>query len=160
MGVVSMAEPRTDASTAELIKRATEQISTLVRDEMALARTEMVAKARHAGVGAGLFGGAGVVALYGVAGVLGAIVLLLARVMPAWAAALLVGFALLAVAGLMAVVGRGQVRQAVPPMPTEAIRDLRADIGAVSTAVEERRPPARGGVPERAAVPGSAGGGA
>ncbi|MEN3304179.1 MAG: hypothetical protein V7603_381 [Micromonosporaceae bacterium] len=134
-----MAEPRTEPSTPELIKRATEQISTLVRDEMALARTELTAKARHAGKGAGLFGGAGIIALYGVAGVLGAIVLLLARVMPAWVAALVVGVLLLAFAGLLALVGRGQVRQAVPPVPTEAIRDLRADIDVVSTAVEDRR---------------------
>jgi hypothetical protein len=137
--VVTMAEPRTEPSTPELIKRATEQISTLVRDEMALARTELTAKARHAGKGAGLFGGAGIIALYGVAGVLGAIVLLLARVMPAWVAALVVGVLLLAFAGLLALVGRGQVRQAVPPVPTEAIRDLRADIDVVSTAVEDRR---------------------
>ena len=134
-----MAEPRTEPSTPELIKRATEQISTLVRDEMALARTELTAKARHAGKGAGLFGGAGIIALYGVAGVLGAIVLLLARVMPAWVAALVVGVLLLAFAGLLALVGRGQVRQAVPPVPTEAMRDLRADIDVVSTAVEDRR---------------------
>ncbi len=127
-----MAAPSTDASTAELIKKASEQISTLVRDEMALARAELTSKAKHAGKGAGLFGGAGVVALYGVAGVLGAIVLLLAKVMPGWLAALIVGVALLAVAGMMAVVGRGQVRQAVPPVPTEAMRDVRADIDAVT----------------------------
>ena len=134
-----MVASRTEPSTAELIKRATEQISTLVRDEMALARAELTAKARHAGKGAGLFGGAGLVAVFGLAGVLGAIVLLLALVMPAWAAALIVGAALLVLAGLMALVGRGQVRQAVPPMPTEAMRDVRADIHAVSGAVEDRR---------------------
>jgi hypothetical protein len=110
-----------------------------VRDEMALARAELAAKAKHAGKGAGLFGGAGVVALYGVAGMLGAVVLLLARVMPAWAAALVVGVLLLALAGVLALVGRGQVRQAVPPVPSEAMRDLRADIHAVSGAVEDRR---------------------
>jgi hypothetical protein len=134
-----MVASRTEPSTAELIKRATEQVTTLVRDEMALARAELTAKARHAGKGAGLFGGAGVVALFGVAGVLGAIILLLALVMPGWLATLIVGVALLAVAGLMALMGRGQVRQAVPPMPTEAMRDVRADIDTVSGAVEDRR---------------------
>jgi hypothetical protein len=137
--VVVVTELRTEASTPELIKRATEQISTLVRDEMALARAELSAKARHAGKGVGMFGGAGVVALYGVAALLGAVVLGLARVMPAWAAALVVGVALLLVAGLLALFGRGQVRQAVPPVPTEAMRDLRTDLHVVSDAVEDRR---------------------
>jgi hypothetical protein len=125
-------------STADLVRRAAEQISTLVRDELALARAEVSEKASHAGRGVGLFGGAGLVSLYGVFGVLAGIVLLLARVMPAWGAALLVGVVLLIVAGLMALVGRSQVRQATPPMPQEAVRGVRADLNAVTTAVEER----------------------
>src|SRR5207302_1602263 len=105
--------PAADAqSTADLVRRAAEQISTLVRDELALARAELSQKASHAGRGVGLFGGAGLVSLYGVFGVLTGIVLLLARVMPAWGAALLVGVVLLIVAGLLGLVGRSQVRQA------------------------------------------------
>src|SRR5204862_4494962 len=88
-----MSEPGTQ-STADLVKQAAEQISTLVRDELELARAEMTEKASRAGRGAGLFGGAGVVSLYGILGVLTGIVLLLARVMPAWGAALLVGVVL------------------------------------------------------------------
>jgi Putative Actinobacterial Holin-X, holin superfamily III len=149
-----MAEPRTEPSTPELVKRAAEQISTLIRDELALARAEIAAKAKHAGKGAGLFGGAGIIALYGVAALLGAAVLALALVLPAWAAALIVGVLLLAVAGLLAVVGRGQLRRAVPPVPTEAIRDLRTDIDVVSAAVEDRRPAA-----ERDRLPVADGGG-
>lgn len=125
-------------STADLVKLASEQISTLVRDELALARVELTSKARHAGRGVGLFGVAGVVSLYGVFGVLTGIVALLARVMPAWGAALLVGVVLLIVAGLLAVFGRAQVRQATPPVPQEAVRGVRADIDTVATAVEER----------------------
>ena len=129
----------TDApSTADLVRQAGEQISTLVRDELALARAEMTEKASRAGRGAGLFGGAGLVSLYGILGVLTAIVLLLARVMPAWVAALLVGVVLLIVAGVLALAGRTQVRQAAPPVPTEATRGVRADIDTVTTAVEER----------------------
>jgi hypothetical protein len=125
-------------STADLVRRAAEQISILVRDELALARTEVSEKASHAGRGVGLFGGAGLVSLYGVFGVLAGIVLLLARVMPAWGAALLVGVGLLIVAGLLGLVGRSQVRQATPPVPREAVRGVRADLNAVTTAVEER----------------------
>ncbi len=134
--------PSTDAlsshSTADLVRRAAEQISILVRDELALARTEVSEKASHAGRGVGLFGGAGLVSLYGVFGVLAGIVLLLARVMPAWSAALLVGVVLLIVAGLLGLVGRSQVRQATPPVPREAVRGVRADLNTVTTAVEER----------------------
>ena len=125
-------------STAELVRQAAEQISTLVRDELALARAEMATKASRAGRGAGLFGGAGLVSLYGILGVLTGIVLLLALVMPAWAAALLVGVVLLIVAGVLALAGRAQVRQAAPPVPTEAVHGVRADVDTVTTAVEER----------------------
>ena len=124
-----MAEPRSDMSTPALIKRATEQISTLVRDEFALARAELTAKARHAGKGAGMFGGAGLVALYAFAALLVGVGLLLAKVLPGWAAALVVAGLLFAVSGILALAGRGQVRSAVPPMPTEAIHDVRTDIG-------------------------------
>src|SRR5690348_3085737 len=100
-----MSEP----GTGELVKQAADQISTLVRDELALARAELGEKASRAGRGAGLFGGAGLVSLYGTLGVLVGIVLLLARVMPAWGAALLVGVVLLIVAGVLALAGRTQV---------------------------------------------------
>jgi hypothetical protein len=132
------ADTQAGQSTAELVRRAAEQISILVRDELALARTEVSEKASHAGRGVGLFGGAGLVSLYGVFGVLAGIVLLLARVMPAWGAALLVGVGLLIIAGLLGLVGRSQVRQATPAVPQEAVRGVRADVDAVTRAVEER----------------------
>jgi hypothetical protein len=137
-GATTPAEATQGASTADLIRRATDQLSTLVRDELALARAEMTEKLAHAGKGAGLFGGAGLVSLYGVFGLLAGAVLLLARVMPAWGAAFVVGAALLLVAGLMALVGRGQVRKATPPVPEAAVRGVRTDIEAVSAAVEDR----------------------
>lgn len=137
-----MAEPHSDMSTPALIKRATEQISTLVRDEFALARTEVTAKARHAGKGAGMFGGAGLVALYALAALLFGIGLLLDKVLPGWAAALVVAGLLFAISGLLALAGRGQVRSAVPPVPAEAIHDVRTDAGTLSSAVSHRYLPA------------------
>ena len=133
-----MSEAHTSESTADLVRQAAEQISTLIRDELALAKAEMAEKAGRAGRGAGLFGAAGVVSLYGVLGVLTAVVLLLALAMPAWVAALLVGVVLLIVAGVLALAGRAQVRRATPPVPEEAVRGVRADIDTVATAVEER----------------------
>jgi len=133
-----MSDTRHEESTADLVKRAADEISTLVRDELALARAEMAEKAGRAGRGVGLFGGAGLISLYGILGVLTGIVLLLGKAMTYWGAALLVGVVLLIVAGVLALVGRTQVRQATPPVPEEAARGVRADIDTVTTAVEER----------------------
>src|SRR3954466_14205928 len=71
-----------DASTAELINRAAAQVSTLVRDELALARAELTEKGRRAGVGAGLLSAAGVLALFGLALVITLAVVLLDLVWP------------------------------------------------------------------------------
>src|SRR5690242_1781102 len=99
-----------DRSTAELVKLASEQISRLVRDELRLAQAELTRKGKHAGIGVGLFGGAGLVALYGVAALLATLVVVLDLVMPLWLATLIVAVALLAIAGVMALIGRKQVK--------------------------------------------------
>jgi Flp pilus assembly protein TadB len=126
------------ASTAELVRSASEQMSRLMRDEVRLALAEMKTKGRQAGVGAGMLGAAGVTALYGVAALLATVILLLALVMPAWLAALIVAVVLFAVAGVMALVGRRQVRQIGPPVPEEAVASVKADVHVVSDAVKER----------------------
>jgi MFS family permease len=127
-----------ERSTAELVKTASEQISRLIRDELKLAQAELARKGKHAGIGAGLFGAGGLLALYGVAAVLTAVVLLLAQVVAAWIAALIVGVVLLAVAGVLALVGKKQVQQATPVMPEESVRNVKADIEAVTEAVKDR----------------------
>jgi hypothetical protein len=127
-----------DRSIAELVKLASEQISRLVRDEMRLAQAELAVKGKHAGIGIGLFSGAGVFVFYGVGVVLATIILALALVMPAWLAALIVAVALFLVAGIMALIGRGQVRRASPPVPETAVASVRQDIATVTEAVKER----------------------
>jgi Flp pilus assembly protein TadB len=131
-------EPDTSQkSTAELVKTASEQISRLVRDELKLAQAELANKGKHAGIGAGLFGAGGLIALYGVAALLTAVVLLLAYVMPAWVAAVIVGVLLLGVAGLLALVGKKQVQQATPAAPEETVTNVKADVATVRGAVKE-----------------------
>jgi uncharacterized membrane protein YqjE len=130
--------PHAEPTTSELVQRAAEQVTKLVRDELALARAELTEKGKHAGLGAGLFGGGGVLALYGVGVLITMVILLLDLVMPAWLAALIVAVALFAVAGILAMVGRMQVKQAVPPMPTAAAESVRADVDAVAAAVKDR----------------------
>ncbi|MFC0533676.1 phage holin family protein [Phytohabitans kaempferiae] len=126
-----MSDATHGAGTGDLVRQAAEQISRLVRDELALARAEMMQKGKRAGAGAGLLGGGGVAALYGVAALVATVVLALAEAIPAWLSALIVTVALFAVAGVLALVGRRQVARAVPPVPREAARSVRADIGEV-----------------------------
>lgn len=123
----------------DLVGRAGEQFSTLVRDEIQLAQAELKQKARHAGAGAGLFGTGGLLAFYGLAALIGAGVLGLALVWPGWLAALAVGGALVVIAGLLVLAGRAQMRRATPPTPLETVDSVRADLQAVGAAVDDRR---------------------
>jgi Putative Actinobacterial Holin-X, holin superfamily III len=127
------------ASTADLVKLASEQITQLVRDEVALARIEMTNKAKRMGVGAGLFGGAGIVVVYGVGALIAGLALLLALVLPNWAAALIVAGGLFLLAAILSLIGRAEVKRAGTPMPDEAIGGLKADVQALSQAVKEGR---------------------
>lgn len=128
-----------DRSTADLVKLAAEQMSRLVRDELKLAQTELAEKGKRAGIGVGLFGTAGVVSLYGLGVLIAAAILGLATVLPGWLSALIIGVVLFLLAGLMALIGRGQVKKAVPPSPTEAVRNVKADIDTISGAVKDGR---------------------
>jgi uncharacterized membrane protein YqjE len=126
-----------DASLGELFKDLTEQMSRLVRDEVQLAKVELQEKGKQAGVGAGLFGGAGLVALLGLQALVACAILALALVMDAWLAALIVGVVLLAIAGVFALIGRSRLRRATPPVPQQAVAGVKQDIEVVK---EHARP--------------------
>jgi Flp pilus assembly protein TadB len=128
----------TDQSTSELVQRAGEQVSRLVRDELALAKAELAEKGKHAGIGVGLFGGAGGIGFYAVGTLIATLVLVLDIWLPAWAAALIVTGALLLIAGILALLGRRQVQRAKPPMPESAAQSVRADVETVKAAVRGR----------------------
>jgi hypothetical protein len=133
----SRVRPNGERSTAELVQQAGVQISRLVRDEFALARAELMQQGRQAGMGAGLLGGGGLLALYGIGALVLAAIAGLDAAMPAWLAALLVGIAILIIAGLLALAGRQRIRRAVPPAAA-VTRSLRKDVAAVTTAVQDR----------------------
>ena len=120
-----------DPTLGALVHDMTQQMSTLVRDEIRLAQAEMTEKGKKAGIGVGLFGGAGLVALYGVAALLATLVLALALVMPAWLAGLIVTVVLFAVAGVLALQGRSNVSKVTPAKPEEAIAGLKEDVATV-----------------------------
>ncbi|GID28938.1 phage holin family protein [Paractinoplanes brasiliensis] len=123
----------------QLVNQLSEQVTTLVRDELTLARMEMVEKGKRAGTGAGLLGGAGVIALYGLAALFVTIGALLALILPVWAAALIVTVVLFAAAGVAALIGKNQVKRAVPPEPIEAMESGKRDVEAVKAAFQEGR---------------------
>jgi uncharacterized membrane protein YqjE len=120
-----------EASTSELVTRLTQQSTELIRSELRLAQAEMTEKAKHAGVGAGLFGGAGLVALYGVGALIATIILALALVMPAWLSALIVTVVLFAIAGIVALMGKKQVSQATPAAPKHTIESVKQDVDTI-----------------------------
>lgn len=127
------------ASIAELVNQATGQMSTLVRDELALAKAELVAKGKRAGIGGGLFGTAAVLGLYGLGLLLALAVVALDLVLPLWLAVLIVGVVALAAAGVAALAGRRQLASAGPPVPREAAASLAADVETVKGAIRDGR---------------------
>ncbi|HZC99684.1 MAG TPA: phage holin family protein [Actinomycetes bacterium] len=125
------AEDLRERPIGELVQQLSEQMSRLVREELRLAQLELAQKGKRAGIGAGLFGGSGLLSLYGLAAVIAGVALLLALVVPGWAAALIVGAALLAAAGALALTGKRQVRKATPPAPQQMIDSVKADVEVV-----------------------------
>ncbi|MGA5302231.1 phage holin family protein [Nucisporomicrobium flavum] len=135
----SPARPATDQSTSELVQKASEQLTRLVRDEIALAKAELTEKGKHAGIGVGLFGGGGVLALYGVGALIATLIIVLNIFLPLWLAALIVTVVLFAAAGILALLGKKQVTQAVPPEPSSAIESAKADVDEVKHAIRSGR---------------------
>src|SRR5438270_11137999 len=119
---------RDERSVAELMRELSQQTSDLIRQEMELAKAELRQKGKAAGVGAGAFGAAGLVALFGVGALTACLILALATAMAGWLAALIVTVLYFAVAGVAAVVGRGKVQEATPPAPEQAIESTKEDV--------------------------------
>jgi membrane protein len=115
----------------ELVQDLSRQTSTLIRQEMRLAQAELAEKGKHAGKGAGMFGGAGLVALYGVGALIAAAILGLATVLEPWIAATAIGVALLVIAGILALTGKKELDEAGPPKPEQALDSVQQDIATV-----------------------------
>lgn len=118
-------------STGELVKSLSEQVSVLVRDELKLAQLEMTRKGKQAGVGAGLLGGGGLFAFFGAACLIACAVIAISGVISAWLAALVVGAALLAIAAIAALLGKGRLQKAAHPMPEQAVASIKTDVDVI-----------------------------
>ena len=120
-----------DLPVGDLVQRMSQQTATLVRKELELAQVEMKEKGKRAGIGVGLFGGAGLIAAYGVGALIATLILVLATFLEGWIAALIVTVVLFAIAGVAALMGKKQVEQATPPQPEQAIESTKRDVDEV-----------------------------
>lgn len=120
--------PPDERPVAQLVHNLSQQTSTLVRQELRLAQLEMQQKGKKAGLGLGLFGGAGAIAFYGLGALIAAAVLALAHAVEDWLAAVIVGVLLLAIAGLVALLGKKEVQEAGPLKPEQAMTSTQQDV--------------------------------
>jgi VIT1/CCC1 family predicted Fe2+/Mn2+ transporter len=120
-----------ERSTGDLVKQLSEQVSVLIRDELKLAQVEMTRKGKRAGIGAGMLGGGGLIALFGAACLIACAIIAISGVLAAWLAALIVGAALLVVAAAMALLGKGRLQKSVPPVPEQAVASIKTDVGVI-----------------------------
>jgi hypothetical protein len=115
-------------SIGDLLKQLSEQTATLVRQELDLAKAEMQQKGKRAGVGLGLIGVGGVVALAAVGAFTATLIMLLAEWMDGWLAGLIVTIAYAAVAAYLALQGKEKVSEASPPVPQQTVETVKEDV--------------------------------
>ena len=117
-----------DGSTAELLKRLSDQTVTLVRQELDLAKAEVAEKGKKAGLGAGILGGAGLFGLLALGALTACLVMALDTGMEGWLAALIVAAVYGAIAGVLALTGKNKVREAAPAVPEETLETVKEDV--------------------------------
>lgn len=115
-------------STGDLVRQLSEQTTTLVRKEIELAKAELAEKGKAAGQGAGMFGGAAVVALLALGALTSTIIAVLDKAMDLWVAALIVTAVYAAVATALAIAGRERVKEGMPPAPEQTVETVKEDV--------------------------------
>jgi uncharacterized membrane protein YqjE len=116
-----------DEPIGDLLKRLSQDTSTLVKQEMALARAELTEQGKRAGKGAGMLGGAGVAGLLTLGALTATLIGVLDTAMAFWLAALIVTIVWAAVAGVLALQGRNQIKEATPPAP-QTVETVKEDV--------------------------------
>jgi MFS family permease len=128
-----------DHSLADLARQLSNQTTELVRHEVELAKAELRVKGKRAGVGAGMFGGAGALGLYALGALTAAIIAGIAEALPVWASALIVAALYGAIAGILALRGKKKVQQATPPLPQETVESVKEDVRYTKQRAQEAR---------------------
>ena len=117
-----------ERSIGELFSKLSNETSTLIRQEMELARAELTETGKEAGKGAGLFGGAATVALLGAGAITAGIILLLDLAIAAWLAAVIVGLIYVGIAAFLGLQGRDRIQRATPPVPEQTVDTVKEDV--------------------------------
>jgi hypothetical protein len=128
-----------DRPTGELLKDLSDHTTTLVKQEMELAKAELQEKGKQAGLGAGMFGGAGLFGIGAFAALTAGLIAALDQAMEIWLAALIVAVAYAVVAAVLAKTGRQKVKQAVPPVPEQAKDSVKEDMEWAKTQANSGR---------------------
>ena len=123
-----MANDLRERPIGELLRELSEQTQTLVRQELDLAKAELSQKGKEAGVGAGMFGGAGVFGLLFLAALSATAVIALDSFMKLWLAALVVALVHAAIAGVLALQGKNRLQNAAPVMPEQTVETVKEDV--------------------------------
>ena len=131
-------DPR-ERPVGELLKELSNQTTTLVRKELELAKAEMADKGKKAGLGAGMFGGAGVFGLLALGALTACLIAALSTGMKVWLAALIVAVVYAAIAGVLALLGKKKTQEATPPAPEQAIESTKEDVQWAKTQARSAR---------------------
>ena len=117
------------ASISDLVKDASAQVSSLVRSEVELAKTEIATSAKKAGIGVGLFGAAAIILAYSSFFLFFTIAEALDTFLPRWLAFLIVFLFVLLLVIILALVGVKQVKGVKKPEKTiESVSELKTVI--------------------------------
>jgi hypothetical protein len=133
------AEDLRDRSLSELLGQLSEQTTRLVHQELELAKAELQQKGRQAGLGAGMFGGAGALGLAALGALTACLILALNAVMPAWLAALIVAVVYGIIAFALVKQGQARIRRATPPVPEQTIETVKEDVEWARTQMRSDR---------------------
>jgi MFS family permease len=112
----------------DLVKQLAEQTSTLVRQEVELAKAEVAQKGQQAGKGAGLIGAAAVIGLLAAGALTAFLIMLLDGALANWLAALIVAVVFGAIAAVLALLGRNRIRAATPAVPEQTVETVKEDV--------------------------------
>jgi uncharacterized membrane protein YqjE len=112
----------------ELLKQLSQDTATLVNKELELAKAELAEKGKKAGMGAGMFGGAGLVGVMALGALTACFILALDTAMKSWLAALIVAAVYAAIAGVLALLGKSKVQEATPPVPEQTVETVKEDV--------------------------------
>ena len=125
--------------TGDLLKELSDQSTTLVKQEIELAKAELEEKGKKAGLGAGMFGGAGLFGVFALAALTTCIIAVLESPLSLWLAALVVAVVYAAVAGALALQGRSKVKEAGPPVPEQTTESVKEDVQWAKTRAKSGR---------------------